>query len=297
MRFGVHCSIRNGYIGAVQQAIALGCTTMQMFSHSPRVWKFPPPDEEEVEAFKAAWLASGMHPLAVHAAYLPNPATDDRALRNRSVRMLCEEFVLAARIRADYLVLHPGSYSPTSTREAGIRLLAEAIREALSAAPDGPMILVEQVCARGRKLGGSFSEIARIMSHLRYDCRVGLCLDTAHAHASGYDLATHRGVQRLTHDIQREIGLERLRLVHLNDSDAPAGSGIDRHAHIGTGTIGIAGFRRILAHPKFRNLPGILETPKEAPFGVVSAADRRNLSVLEFLSRSIVGKSAVEHRR
>lgn len=284
MILGVHCSIRNGYVGAVAQAVSLGCRTMQLFSHSPRVWRFPPPGDEEVRAFRAAWRASGMHPLVVHMAYLPNPATDDPVLRVRSVAMLRSEAVLAERIRADYLVVHPGSHSPAATRDAGIRLLAAAIDEALGAAPNGPMILLEHVCGRGRKLGGSFHEIARIIAQVRSNDRVGLCLDTAHAHASGYDLATIDGIRRLVNDIVREIGSERLRLIHLNDSRASVGSGIDRHEHIGAGTIGAAGFRRILSHPLFRDLPGILETPKDAPFGAVSDADRRNLRALEELS-------------
>ena len=181
-------------------------------------------------------------------------------------------------------MVHPGSHSPTSTRDDGIRLLAAAIDEALDAAAGGPMILLEQVCGRGRKLGGSFGEIARIIAQIRSSDRVGLCMDTAHAHASGYDLATVDGVQRLVNDMMREIGPGRLRLVHLNDSRASAGSGIDRHEHIGAGTIGAGGFRRILSHPMFRDLPGILETPKDAPFGAVSDADRRNLRALEELS-------------
>jgi deoxyribonuclease-4 len=275
IRFGVHCSLRNGLPGALDEAHALGCEAVQLFARSPRMWRMRQHTPDEIAAFRRRRAETGIDPVVVHTPYLPNLATAVEPLYRRSVDSLQEDLVVMEQLAADFLVIHPGSFSLDSTRETGIARICAAINDAVAAVPGSAMVLLENVAGGGRRIGSSFAEIAALVRGIREQRRVGVCLDTAHALAAGYDLATPAGIDAMLAEFDREIGLGRLMMLHFNDSLVPAGSHKDRHEHLGRGHIGAAGFQYLVQRVKGLVRAGILETPKDTP-----AADRRNLSLL-----------------
>ena len=276
-RVGVHTSIAGSLAQAVEKAHELGCTAFQIFSTNPRMWKPRQPTAEELSAVARLRRKYDLHPLVIHANYLLNLASPDRTLRKRSLDAFRGEIGRAAALRAEYLVLHPGSYRDSSAAE-GIRTLAHSIREAMQETPpEGVRLLVENTCGQGNTLGGSFAELRDILALLEglpADC----CIDTAHCFAAGMDIASPPGLETMLAELDKTVGLERVRVIHANDSRAPLGSHRDRHEHIGRGGIGREGFRRIVNHPLLRKKVFILETPIEKP-----GDDRRNLRVLRSL--------------
>ena len=276
-RVGVHTSIAGSLAQAVEKAHELGCTAFQIFSTNPRMWKPRQPTAEELAAVARLRRKYDLHPLVIHANYLLNLASPDRTLRKRSLDAFRGEIGRTVALRAEYLVLHPGSYRDSSAAE-GIRTLAHSIREAMQETPpEGVRLLVENTCGQGNTLGGSFAELRDILALLEglpADC----CIDTAHCFAAGMDIASPQGLETMLAELDKTVGLERVRVIHANDSRAPLGSHRDRHEHIGRGGIGREGFRRIVNHPALREKVFILETPIEKP-----GDDRRNLRVLRSL--------------
>lgn len=230
--------------------------------------------------FRAARDKAGLWPLAVHDNYLINLASPDPGQRGRSIAALRIEVRHAQRLGAEYLVIHPGSCLGSS-REAGLLAVADALARATRKLKGhGLMLLLENTAGAGSSLGATFGELARIreLAAGRMDFDIGFCLDTAHCYAAGYDVASPAGLRATLHEADRLLGMSRVRLIHINDSRAPLGSRRDRHEHIGRGSIGLEGFRRILNHPRLRGLPFILETPRTS-----DADDRRNLQTLKDL--------------
>ncbi len=264
------------------RAAEIGANTFQIFSSSPRTWRAGIPDPYRIRQLRAARERFDLAPLVVHANYLINLAASDPKLREQSVAAFRSEIERAAAIGAEYVVVHPGSYGEQGL-ERGICALIESLRAAEHGLKTkGLCILIENTVGGGTKLGGCFEEL-RVMRELAAKfvrTRVGLCLDTAHLLASGHDIATAEGLRRTMQQADRAFGLEHARLIHANDSKTPLGSHHDRHAHIGEGHIGAEAFRRILAHPKLRTKPFILETPRDR-----DGDDRRNVEMLKSLCR------------
>ena len=277
MRVGVHVSIAGGLLQAVERAARLGCETMQIFSRSPRGGKAAPIPGALAGAFDRARRAAGIEPLAVHTPYVLNLASPQPAMWTYSAALYAEEYARAAALTADFLVTHVGSLRGDD-EAAGIGRVAEAISRALRCA-DGPtMVLLENTAGAGQGLGYRFEQLAAIRDAVADPARVGVCLDTAHLFAAGYAIHTAGGLQETLAACDRIVGLQHLRLVHLNDAKAPFGSRIDRHWHIGQGEIGRAGFSRFLRHPALAQVPCVLETPKQT-----EADDRRNLTTVRRL--------------
>ena len=255
---GAHLSIAGSLVRAVDEAQALGANALQIFTRSPSVWKARAIGAEERGAFRARVVSSRLRVLGVHAIYLLNLATPDDALRERSEATLAEEMQRAAGLGADFVVTHLGAHRGSGV-DAAVGRAANAVRSALSAAR-GVGLALETGAGSGTTLGGRFEEIAAILDRVGND-RVGVCFDTCHAFAAGYDLRTERAVEGTLRRFDRTIGLDRLWLVHLNDSAYGLGSRRDRHEHLGRGAIG-DGLASVIRHPALSAAPFVLETPK-----------------------------------
>lgn len=281
-RVGVHTSIAGSLDRAGEHAHSIGGNTLQIFSSSPRMWKARNFPAEEISAFARVRRQYNLFPLVIHCNYLINMASPDAELRARSRLAFVGEIQRAEAMRADYLVLHPGSFREGSP-EQGIRDLTTAIRQAIREAPlRHTTILIENMCGQGSVLGGTFEQL-RDMLALLEAAPVAACVDTAHCYGAGIDLSTEAGLNGLVDTVNRTIGWSRVPVVHANDSRARLGSHLDRHEHIGRGGIGSVGFRRIVNHGALRGKHFILETPLEE-----EGDDQRNLAVL----RGLRGESA-----
>ncbi len=278
MRLGVHVPIAGGLVESVARAKRLACTTMQIFSRSPRGGPASELVPAILERFDALRRSAGIEPLAVHGPYIINLASPDQAMWKQSVRLYREEYARAALLKAQYLVTHVGSHRGEG-EAAGMRRVAEALSRTLDTRRATVMILLENTAGSGQGLGYSFEQLAAIRDAVDAKERVGICLDTAHLFAAGYPIHTREGLKEVLASFDRIVGLEHLKLIHLNDSKAPFESRVDRHWHIGEGHIGAEAFRRLLRHPSLREVPLILETPKDT-----EAEDRRNLSTVRRLA-------------
>lgn len=282
MRIGIHTSIAGSLDNAARKAAELGANTFQIFSSSPRMWKERQPDSGEVRRMREVRQDLDLAPLVIHGNYLINLAAADERLRRKSVRSLHRELERTILIGAEYLVAHPGSYRGRTLKE-GIETVAASLKEAARGIrPNGLMLLLENTAGSGSAVGSRFEELAEIrhVAQRRLDLEIGYCLDTAHCLAAGYDVATAKGLRRTVEEAERILGLDRVRVIHANDSKAPLGSRVDRHEHIGRGHIGKDGFRRILTHVKLRRKPFILETPIDE-----EGDDLRNVEMLKTLCR------------
>jgi deoxyribonuclease-4 len=280
---GVHVSIAGKISGAVERAHELGCTAMQIFSRSPRMWAAKGLDPDEVSRFRELRERYGISPLVVHASYLINLATPEGALKRRSVEALADELDRADRLGADYLVVHVGSCSDGGSAE-GVERVREALADVLASGRWSTRLLLEDTAGERGDVGANLEEIGRIVQGLPGGERVGVCLDTCHLFAAGYDISKPNGVDRVARLVKETIGLDRVKVIHGNDSKKGLNCRVDRHQHIGHGGIGLKGFRAWLNHPAFRDVPMILETPKDTP-----EADPRNLKTV----RGLVGKTAL----
>lgn len=279
MRLGVHVSIAGKIYESIDRAKALGCGTMQIFSRSPREWKARRLPSEEVREFKKRLKASRIAPLIIHVPYLTNLASPDKRLFCNSIRYNSEYLKEAGELNADYLVTHMGSHKKSGEGE-GLSRVTEALNRILAQIPAvKTMVLLENTSGSGSWLGYKFWHIKQILDNLDDKKRAGICLDTCHAFAAGYDLSTVVGLDSTLNELEALVGLDRLKVVHLNDTKDDLGSRRDRHEHIGKGNIGFNGFKNIVNHPKLRHLAFILETPKDNP-----EDDRRNLDTVRRLS-------------
>ena len=244
------------------------------------MWRAGEPDPLQVRKLQAARERFDLTPLAIHDNYLINLAATDPGIRALSIVAFRGEVRRALAIGAEYLVAHPGSYGGRGL-ERGIRSLATSFRTAIRGLEVKKlMLLFENTAGGGTKLGGCFEELRMIREAVSDDAEIGFCLDTAHCLASGYDVASAEGLRATVREAEWILGLENIRIIHANDSKTPLGSHVDRHEHIGKGFIGAQGFRRILAHPKLRSMPFILETPLDR-----EGDDRRNVATLKRLCR------------
>ena len=263
---GCHLSIARGFVAAVDEAERLGNTALQIFSHNAMTWRMKEILPDSAAAFRDRRSASSIRYVVIHAMYLVNLASPDDALHARSVEAMISEVERAARLGIDRVVLHLGAHKGAG-RDIGLERVVMALDRIVESEvfreSDGIRLLLENAAGTGTAIGSTFAEIAEICAQLRDARRIGVCLDTCHAHAAGYDLRSRRAVDETLDVFDRAIGLERLDLIHLNDAKAPLGSRRDRHEHIGLGEIGESGIASVLRASPLRRLPFLLETPKE----------------------------------
>lgn len=263
MLLGVQVSTGGKIYKALERAQQLGCNTLQIFSRNPRTWRKGFLDTKDIEEFNQRLAKYKLRPLFIHIPYLINLASPYRQLYAASIMAYIEDIQEAQRLQADYIVTHMGSHKETS-EYAGIKRLIQALNRILEKTHDTQVgILLENTAGSGSWLGYKFVHQKRIIQGLRHKGRVGLCFDTAHAYLAGYDISTEDGLGLTLDEIDKLVGLNLIKLIHLNDARDKLGSHRDRHEHIGKGKIGIEGMTRIINHPKLRNLPFILETPKK----------------------------------
>jgi deoxyribonuclease-4 len=293
-RLGAHLSIAGGLPRAVDRAVASKCEALQIFTKSAGQWRARALPDDEVVLFRRRVGETGIRPVVAHNSYLINIAAAAPALRLQSLNALREELDRANRLGLDALVMHPGSFT-TGTEEQGLELIADGLRTVLAEQPDGDggaMILLEHTAGQGTNLGHRFEQLASIIERLGGSARIGVCLDTCHLLTAGYDICSEEGYRRTFREFDRLVGLQRLKLFHLNDSKKPCGSRVDRHEHIGKGCLGLEPFRRLLNDRRFSQLPMLLETPKlETPESRrksdVDPWDARNLRTLRKLLRTV----------
>jgi deoxyribonuclease-4 len=272
MRIGLHVPVGAGLVRAAERARRLRCECVQIFARNARGWRGRDYSDDEVTAFRDLLGARAISPLVVHSCYLVNLASPDRVLRARSLHAVADDLVRAAALGGRFVVFHFG-YHMGAGVAAGLKTLAGSLRRLLSEAPEGVDLLLENSAGRGREMGAQWGDFARLFHLLNGDPRVGLCFDTCHAHAAGHRLDGPQRVGRVVRALDASIGLDRVRLLHLNESRAAPGEHVDRHEHLGRGTIGDRGLRSLLRRRELRGLSAILETPIDR-----QGDDRRNIN-------------------
>jgi deoxyribonuclease-4 len=260
MKLGFHISISGGFKNVIPRARACGCSTIQIFSRNPRSWKYKPLNKQDIELFKKKTKSENISPVFIHMPYLANLASSKSDLSKRSVDSLIEDLERAEITGAQFLILHIGS---SHDKNRGIKQMAIGINIALNRKKNNVILLLENTAGCGNELGYKFDQIKQIIDQVSEKERIGVVLDTAHAFEAGYDLKTQKGVESTIDEFNNLIGLNKLYLIHLNDSKTKLGSHSDRHWHIGKGEIG-NGMRYILNHPLLKEKPFIMETPRES---------------------------------
>jgi deoxyribonuclease-4 len=282
-QIGFHLSIAGGVYKAFEEMKALEIDAFQIFLKSSNRWEDKPYSQKDLEKFKIEKRNHSDVKIFAHSAYLINPAADDKINRTKSLHALEDELKRAQILDVDWVVLHPGSHKGTGI-DSGLERAVELIDAAFEKAGSKAGVLLETTSGQGDSLGCRFDDLSDIIQSSQYSERLGVCLDTCHVFAAGYDFTTAAGMKSMINDFDRSIGLDRLKLIHLNDSKHEAGSNKDRHEHIGKGKIGIDGIERFLKEPAFDEIPIILETPKDGDDKYLS--DRQNLKKVKKILQS-----------
>ncbi len=256
---GAHVSSAGGIDKAVDRAVAIGAESFQIFGAAPQMWRRKHHPDEDTESYRHKFRQANLRSSFIHAVYLINLASPDDELLRKSIDTLTAELDLATRIGADGVIFHVGSHMGSGFDHALPRIAA-GMAEALDRTPDDTLLLLENNAGAGRSVGSSFEELSAIMNAVN-NPRVRVCLDTCHAHAAGYNVATIAGLKQTINDFQREIGAGMLDAIHANDSKTELGSGKDRHENIGQGTIGLKAFRRMVRNRVLRKASWLLEVP------------------------------------
>ncbi len=277
MRLGFHVSISGGFALAVQRAYELGCTCMQIFSRNPRGWTVKPLEPADVEHFKKLRKQWDIGPVFVHTNYLINLASPKPDLYERSIEQFVVDLERTEHLGAEYLVTHLGSASGKGP-DWMIDRVATALNMAMKLHKPNATILLENTAGEKGDVGYTLEQVKEVINRLRDASAVGVCYDTCHGFAAGYDIRTRKGVDDLARAIDSAVGLTLLKGIHLNDCLREFGSHVDRHWHIGEGKIGENGLAAFLNHPSFREVPKIMETPKET-----EEDDPRNLRKVKSL--------------
>jgi deoxyribonuclease-4 len=279
-RIGIHLGTAGGASKAVERAREIGANTFQIFSASPRMWRAPKIDPKQCERMRELRAALDVGPLVIHTSYLVNVCSQSADVRKKSVTAFHGEVERALALGAEYLVLHPGSWKGL-TRDEGLKLAADSIQRALDGLPwqGTPFhILIENTAGAEFSLGGSFEQVAELVALLRSHAPVAVCLDTCHTHVAGYDMVSAEGYKETMRQAGATVGFETVRVWHCNDAKAERGSKLDRHEHIGQGTMGVEAFRRLLNDKHFAHCAFIAETPFDE-----EGDDERNVRVLKSL--------------
>jgi deoxyribonuclease-4 len=261
MLIGAHVSPAGGLPNAIERGLERDCRAIQIFNQSPRMWKPTVFQPEAIEAFRAAMAASQIDAVLIHAVYLLNCASEDQDIRAKTLVSLIHSLRVGHEIGAAGVVLHPGS-AKTGDPAAAVTRAGDTIKEAL-AESEGCELHLENTAGAGGTLGRSIDELAALLEASGGNERLGLCLDSCHLFASGYDIRTSAGMDAVAEEISEKVGIERVGSLHLNDSQTPLGSNRDRHANVGEGELGEDGCAAFLSAPAFRDLPCVLETPGE----------------------------------
>ena len=285
-RIGVHVGTAGGSWTAVNRAAEAGANTFQIFSSSPRAWKAADVKPEDASKMRELRAELGIGPVAIHASYLINLCSQTESVRANSVAAFRGEVERALALGAEYLVLHPGSWKGL-TREEGLRLAAESIERAIDGVAFAKTtgqgadfrILIENTAGAEFSLGGKLEQVAELVETLKPCAPVAVCLDTCHVHVAGYDIVSEDGYIETMKLVEATVGFDAVKVWHCNDAKAACGSKLDRHEHIGEGTIGAAAFRRLLHDARFAHCAFIAETPVDAP-----GDEARNVGVLRTLS-------------
>jgi deoxyribonuclease IV len=291
VRIGAHMSIAGGVSKAVDRAVAHGCEALQIFTKNASQWRGKPLDAAEIWLFRRRIDETGIAPVVSHASYLINLATTFPVLREQSLAAFVDELDRADALGLLGVVIHPGTCTAGTEADA-LRLIADGIRHAFRAKPRRKtMVLLEHTAGQGRTLGHRFEHLAAIIGHLRGSPRVGVCLDTCHLVAAGYDIVSDEGYRDTFAAFDEIVGLDRLRAFHANDSKKPCGSRVDRHEHIGAGCLGLEPFARILNDRRFAGLPLLIETEKSrgaerAGTVMTDPFDVKNLETLRKLRKA-----------
>lgn len=279
MPFGAHMSISGGVSKSFARGERVGCEAMQIFCKSERQWQARPLPPEEVAAFKAEQARSGIGPVIVHDSYLINLAAPADELWEKSIAAFSEELERCALLGVPYLVTHPGAHTG-SGEEPGLLREAVALRRIFEAGiGDDVMVLLETTAGQGSALGYRFEHLARLFELVPHHDRLGVCIDTCHIFAAGYDIRTPEGYHETLEAFDRIVGLKRVKCFHLNDSQKDLGSRVDRHTHIGQGKLGLPAFALLVNDPRLRDIPMIIETPKSESL----IEDIENLTLLRSL--------------
>jgi deoxyribonuclease-4 len=265
-----------GFSKVLERARAVECETMQMFSSNPRGWAVAELDPEDVAQFRADMKDSGISPIFVHAPYLPNVVAAGAGAK-RSVKALVTQAERCAALGVRFLILHMGKALGADEKKAVART-AKNVAAVLESVPESLMLLLENTAGMGSEIGYRFEQVAAVIGKVEQRDRLGVVLDTAHAFEAGYEFRTKTGLDTTLREFDRVVGISRLHLVHLNDSKTDFGSRVDRHWHIGEGKIGKEGMRLIVNHPLLRNLPAVMETPRDSV-----ADDLKNLNAVRSL--------------
>lgn len=260
VRVGVHVSIAGSIANAVSRAQESGCDTFQIFSRNPRGWGYKDLATEEVQKFRDALADSGLDPAVDHMPYLPNLATSREDMSEKSIGTLTAELLRCGQLGIPFLVTHLGHHTGESLLDGKKRVI-RAINTALDHADDRTMLLLENTAGEKNGVGSRFEDILAVMEGITEISRIGVCFDTCHAFGAGYDLRTNGGIEDTFNTFDEIIGLRKIRVIHCNDSRGDLGSGLDRHEHIGLGSIGEEGFSLLFGHDLFRSRPLICETP------------------------------------
>jgi deoxyribonuclease-4 len=280
MRLGAHMSIAGGVDNAFTDGKKVGCDTIQIFTKSSNQWKARPLGDEEISRFKKNQTESGISPVVAHDSYLINLCAPDREKQKMSVESFAVELSRCRMLGIPFLVMHPGSHLGEG-EEWGLKIIAQNISRLLEKdkGDGGAMVLLETTAGQGSNLGYKFEQLRFIMDLIPYKDRIGVCLDTAHIFAAGYDIKAPGGFDKVLDEFERVIGIRNLKAVHLNDSKKACGSHVDRHEMIGKGEIGIEPFRYLMNKSELASIPMILETPKDKDY----REDIENLALLRSL--------------
>ncbi len=279
MRIGFHVSISGGFSLSVQRAFDLGCSCMQIFSRNPRGWTVKPLDKNDVVQFKKLRDKWDIGPVFVHTNYLINLASSKPDLYEKSIEQFVIDLERTEALGAEYLVTHLGSASGKEPQWI-IGRVSGALNMAMKLHPPKATILLENTAGEAGDVGYTLEQVQNVISTLSNSSHIGICYDTCHGFAAGYDIRTKKGVDALLRTIKNTVGLDRLKGMHLNDCLRDFNSHIDRHWHIGEGKIGLDGFKALLNHPEFKDVPKIMETPKET-----EEDDPRNMRTVMSLMR------------
>ena len=259
---GAHFSIAGGLHKAFDRASSYGCTALQIFTKNANTWKERKLTHDDIERFQRAQRESGIGSVCSHGSYLINLASPDTKKRRKSMKALEQELFRASELAIPYVIIHPGAHMGSGEKQ-GIRRAGKAIARVFNNVPHvTAQLLLETTAGQGSSLGYNFQQLAAIYKAAAVGERVGFCFDTSHIFAAGYDIRTKKAYEQTMVTLSKEVGLERLHVIHLNDSKKPFGSFVDRHEHIGKGTIGIKAFKLIMNDPRLMAIPKIIETPK-----------------------------------
>jgi deoxyribonuclease-4 len=281
--FGAHMSISGGLDKAIERIRRVDGEALQVFTRNQRMWRTKALTDEAVAAFLEAKAEWGFPHVAAHVSYLVNLASPKEDIRAKSIDALADELGRAQRLDIPYVVLHPGSHGGDGL-DVGVERIVAGLDAALERSQtDAPMLLLENTAGQGTGVGSAFEDLARVIDGVALPERIGICFDTCHAFAAGYDMRSPEAFQATMDALDASVGLARLKFFHLNDAKKGLGSHLDRHEHIGQGAIGRDGFRNLVRDPRFAGHPMVLETPKDDADPDLNW-DQENLAILRELA-------------